>query len=422
MRWRAVKAIFIKGAKAVIRSKEVWAWMIIFPVILLILTAYVFIPKKPPIPQLRVGIVNYDTPESKKAPITGELIVKILNTTKVGEKKLFRVKIYSSKDKMLEDLQKGSLDYGIVIPKGFSKNITWGQTYMEIYALGGEIYGEYTSALKYQVQGFLESLMKGIVEMKIRGLEESLKNEGVPSSEVKDIIEYAKGIAEPIIIHYKEVKPKHAETWYEIIGFTTISLIGMMLLFGGFISGSAAIVREKEEKTIIKLLSTPITASDILIGTTLSVLFEMLISGIVIVLFATLVLKAKIPFDITSPGHWMALGMIILAGLACIGIGLIISAFAKDTKGASVLGMILAWLFAFITPIWFPEWMLPRPLQLLGEIFPVSKSIVVARRLIMFGRPVSEYALVFVQLCVINIIVYLVGYFLCIRGLRRWLE
>jgi len=132
MKWRAIKAFIVKELKLTLRSKENIFWIIIWPLIWLLFSAYVFIPPGVNKPMtLDVGVVNYDV--NPTYPINGTLFVTVLREIEYKGSKLFNIKEYSNETIMIEDIRSGKLDGCFVIPENFGRNLILGQAKITVY-------------------------------------------------------------------------------------------------------------------------------------------------------------------------------------------------------------------------------------------------------------------------------------------------
>ena len=92
MMWSAIKAFIIKELKLTFRSKASIFWIIAWPAIWLLMTAYVFVPPATGQPMtLKVGVVNYDV--GSTSPFNGTTLIQILNESEYRGAKLFQVKV-----------------------------------------------------------------------------------------------------------------------------------------------------------------------------------------------------------------------------------------------------------------------------------------------------------------------------------------
>ena len=218
MKWKAIKAFISKELKLTLRSKESVFWIIAWPLIWLLFSAYIFIPPGTNKPMtLDVGVVNYDV--NSTSSVNGTLFVTILKEVEYKESKLFNVKEYSNETAMIEDIRSGKLDGGFVIPENFGKDLVFGQAKITVYIGARDIQsGQINEAI---LRGFIEGMNR---ETSLRKINESLKymelyalqylpeNLTIPMLENKSWIEFMRiwmlGIALPINASFIDVKPK----------------------------------------------------------------------------------------------------------------------------------------------------------------------------------------------------------------------
>ena len=88
MRWSAIKAFAVKELKTTLRSREQLFWIVFWPMILVLMTGYIFIPPSVDQPKtLKIGVVNYDNRST--APFNGSYFVQILDEVEYKGVKLW---------------------------------------------------------------------------------------------------------------------------------------------------------------------------------------------------------------------------------------------------------------------------------------------------------------------------------------------
>ncbi len=279
MKWPAVKAFMIKSLKLTFRSKADVFWIFAWPAIWLLMSAYIFIPPTAGQPiTLSVGVVNYDT---SQIPVNGSLMINILNESEYQGVKLFDVKLYGNESLLIEDLRKGKLDGGVVIPDGFGEKLIYGQARLKIYV--GARDPQSAQMTEYILRGFIENLNKAFA---IRKVNETLrymeiyaskylpKNFSIPMkgnlSWIDFMREWMLGLASPINASFISVKPEALVTRASILGWYTFGALGMSILYSGLLMGALMAVEEKEKGTLRRILASPSTPTDMLVGKTLA--------------------------------------------------------------------------------------------------------------------------------------------------------
>ncbi|MEM2137090.1 MAG: ABC transporter permease [Candidatus Methanomethylicia archaeon] len=374
---------FIKWEiKRYYREKILLFWLLIWPLIWIFMTAYVFVPPTTTnqFINLNIGVINYD---KSNTSFNGTTFIEILREIEYNGTKMFSISEYKTVEEAAQNLRRGILDALIIIPEDFGVKIFSVVSSVEIKV--------YVGAKTPQTKQITETIITSV----IRGFSEEISLE-----RVKYVLSYIpeeyrywsetvlKNLVNPVNMSIEYILPEVFQERSRIIGWYTIGAIGMLFLYTGFSSGSTIIISEKERGTLKKLLSTPLTASEFIIGRMISLMIPMLISTIILILISiSPIIGAHITFNPTNPIHILSAIFIVCGALMSISIGAIISILAKTREGAAGMGVILGLLLSFTTGIWFPiEWM-PQPIRILATIFPPALSIEISRRIIVFEPP-----------------------------------
>ncbi|RLI41093.1 hypothetical protein DRO64_08030 [Candidatus Bathyarchaeota archaeon] len=428
--WSAINAFIVKELKLTFRSKASIFWIIAWPAIWLLMTAYVFVPPAVGQPMtLKVGVVNYDV--GSTSPFNGTTLIQILNESEYRGAKLFQVKVYENETLMLEDIRRGRLDGGFTIPEGFGKNIIFGQARLKVHVGARSL--QSAQIAESILRGFIQGLNNGI---SMRKINETLryieiysekympKNLTIPVAGNRSWIEFMRdwmiGLASPINASFQDVKPKAFVERSSILGWQTFGAIGMSLLYSGLIIGSTMAVREKEAGTLRRILASPATSTDMLVGKTLSGLITLGIMSAIIVILGVYPCGAKIIWSPMNPAHWLAMILLILVSIMVIGIGMILSLIARTTESASNLSVVLGLMLAFIGGIWFPKSWLPTWMRFLADIFPATWAIDGMRSALVYGATAAELMPTFLKVLAAAIISYLIGVFAYKKTLRKY--
>jgi len=414
VRFSAIYAIFMKGAKEVLREPEVIFWIIVFPMMYLcISTIWV---KPPSAITLNLGVVYADETINNYR-LNATTIVEILNETVMDDTKIFNIRVYGSEVEGIEAVRAGKIDLCIIFPNRFSMNLTWGfPAKLKVYIGTGNMQrAQFAEGfIRGILSRFSEKLALTRAEIPVKYLEKYPINFTAPVN-VTVLVEAIKlwilGLAQPLNVTYTKVTPKIGRwSWEEGMGWMTLAMIGVMFLFAGMLSAAVAIAEERERGTLRRLLAAPISPWDVLLGYTLAILFEQALSIAATVLFGTIALHAKIIWNpIEKPVHILIPVIFLLMGLFSIGLGLIISMFCRTTKAAVAICQAISWPLMFITGITIPKFMLPSPLRSLADVFPISLAIESVRRVVVYGEGWSAIVPVIPYLIVVSFTVYFIG-------------
>jgi ABC-2 type transport system permease protein len=411
MRLSKALAIAIADFKSLWRERVVVFWCIVWPVIMVILGAYIFTP-----PEVGsrvmfiVGVANFDegfknitlatwfnTANTSLADLlkessVGQLLVDILKNMSD-----FKVIEYNSTEKLFADLEKARLDIGIIIPSNFSKEIAFGTARLCVYVSGDD--PREVQINKGFAQGFFYQFSKEVAVNKVKAIVKSFELFGGNYTEmfipeinmtVKEVVNRSlMGLANPVDVIIEEKTPQAIGDRPFIIGWYTIGAIGMTMLYSGLTFGAIAVVIEKEMGRLDRMISAGVRASDLFLGKTLSAIIMMLIASITIV-FAGLGVGARILWSPLNPRDWLVPLNLFLALLMTTSIGFALSLIVKSSRAASSLGTVLGLLLSFTSGIWIPKFMLPQPLKVFADVFPVTWAIDTVRAVMIYNEELSN--------------------------------
>ena len=318
-----------------------------------------------------------------------------------------------------------------MIPKGFGGNIIFSQARLKVYVGARSL--QSAQIAESILRGFIQGLNNGI---SVRKVNETLryieiysekympKNLTIPVAGNRSWMDFMRdwmiGLASPINASFQDVKPKAFVERSSILGWQTFGAIGMSLLYSGLIIGSTMAVREKEAGTLRRILASPATSTDMLVGKTISGLITLGIMSAIIVILGVYPCGAKIIWSPTNPAHWLAIILLILVSIMVIGVGMILSLIARTTESASNLSVVLGLMLAFIAGIWFPKSWLPAWMRILADIFPATWAIDGMRSALVYGATAAEVMPTFLKVLAAAIMSYLIGVFAYKKTLRRY--
>ena len=431
---KRINALIKADLKQFFRDKADIFWVFAWPILWILMVAFVFVPPGAGSPiTLDVGIVNYDSSSNN---VNGTLLINVLEKVEYNGTRLFNVKIYNTTDDLVSDLKKGKLDGGIIIPDGFGKNLTLGQARLTIL-IGAK--SPYSASINSGVlRGFLSEFSKRVALYKVNitlyyisKYNYTFQNYTgyvsyrIPGYENKTFIDFLRdffyGIAEPIIIEYKEVKPEALANRANILGWYTLGAIGMMLLYSGMVYGAGFLVSDREQGVLYRLLASPMSDKEYLAG---RVLAGIVICGLasLVALLTGLAVGAHIIWNPSNPMHWLVIVLFINAAVMSLGFGAILAPIVKTSRGASSLGTSLGLLLAFTTGIWFPKEWLPSWMKIVADYSPFTWTIDAIRGIMVYGLSFAELETKIMGSLITSLIIVIVAWILWTKTLRKYTE
>jgi len=299
---------------------------------------------------------------------------------------LFEVQIQSSEGSVKELVQTGKYQLGIVIPENLSKdlNLKVAENVEGILEKFGEE-EESIPLVKSKLKpkeiklyfdpatqfAFRNSIKSGIDQMvsKIetqtiyKAFQEELTDD--PSEDIFD--------TEPFLL-FKEIVPSDGKK--EIIPNSTQHNIPAWTLFAIFfiiLPLSINMVKEKNQGTFVRLRTHPVAYATFLGGKTVVFL------GVALVQFALMLLVGIYLFPWIGLPKLDVSGKLPLlffvaffAGLAAVGLGLLLGTIAKTQEQSAPFGATFVVILAALGGVWVPVFAMPKFMQVLSNISPMN--------------------------------------------------
>lgn len=274
------------------------------------------------------------------------------------------------------DVQKciddGHAKAGIVIPPEYSKNIKSGKTAQIQLIVDGS---DPTTA-----QTILSSAGSVVQSM-------SVKIIGISSSNT---------MPQPLDLR--------SRVWYNAdmssVNFNVPGLIGVILQTVTLMLTSFSIVREREKGTMEQLIVTPISKMELMIG---KIIPYVIIGFIDIVLALVLsIFWFKVP---VAGSIALLLFFSVIFLFSALGIGLLISTVSKSQLQAMQLSMFMIMPNILLSGYMFPREAMPKIIQVISNVFPLTYFIKVLRGIILKENGFSSLKNEFIILAVFGVAV-----------------
>lgn len=282
----------------------------------------------------------------------------------------------------MSDVQKyiddGYAKAGIVIPPEYSKNIKSGKTAQIQLIVDGS---DPTTA-----QTILSSAGSVVQSM-------SVKIIGISSSNT---------MPQPLDLR--------SRVWYNAdmssINFNVPGLIGVILQTVTLMLTSFSIVREREKGTMEQLIVTPISKMELMVG---KIIPYVIIGFIDIVLALVLsIFWFKVP---VAGSIALLLFFSVIFLFSALGIGLLISTVSKSQLQAMQLSMFMIMPNILLSGYMFPREAMPKIIQVISNVFPLTYFIKVLRGIILKGNEFSSLKNEFIILTVFGVAVLSIATF-----------
>jgi ABC-2 type transport system permease protein len=178
-------------------------------------------------------------------------------------------------------------------------------------------------------------------------------------------------------------------TWYnedlESSAFIIPGILALVMSVIGAFLTSLTIAREWERGTMEQLISTPVSAMEIMLGK----LAPYFVLGMLDATIAALI--AIYWFQVPFRGSWWTLmGASALFMVVVLSLGFFISVLAKSQFAASQIALLVTFLPAFLlSGFLFSIEQMPVPLQWITRVLPARYYVAVLKKIFLKGTPAS---------------------------------
>lgn len=268
----------------------------------------------------------------------------------------------SDADEAIEHIDAGEAQAAIVIPPNFQSDIDRGEAHVLLLVDGSDIF---TSQTAYNsINAIAQTHATDIVW---RRLERS--GAVVDASELLPLDARVRILYNPNL---------------EDLIFLIPGMVATILQTQTILLTSAAIVREREAGTIEQLLVTPIKPAEMMLGKVVpNIVIAMVNMGSIVLLG---ILGFGVPFQGNAGAFlWLAF-MYVFSGL---GMGLLVSSISENQKQSQQTAMLLMLVGLVLGGFMFPRYLMPPAIRIVGNLFPLTYFIPIARGIITKGVEVG---------------------------------
>jgi ABC-2 type transport system permease protein len=166
-----------------------------------------------------------------------------------------------------------------------------------------------------------------------------------------------------------------------VLNMTLPAILAMLILFFGFLLSGIAFLRERSQGTRERLMASPVSRLDILVGYLLGFLLFALIQTLILFFYAVYVLKAEFRGDL-----WQIILFQVLIGILAVCLGIFISAFARNEFQMVQFIPLIIVPQIFLCGLLFPVEQMPNYLQWLANVLPMTYAVEGIRALMLEGK------------------------------------
>jgi ABC-2 type transport system permease protein len=169
--------------------------------------------------------------------------------------------------------------------------------------------------------------------------------------------------------------PDMKDLWFIIPG-----MAAMLLQTQSLVLTAAAVVREREVGTIEQILVTPIRPIELMIGKIVPYVIIAMLNMLTVIGIG--VFWFGVPFQ---GSFWLFIGLSFLYVFGGLGLGLLISSISQNQRQAQQIMMLFMMVSLLLGGFIFPRYTMPAVVRIIGNLFPMTYFVPIARGIITKG-------------------------------------
>ena len=342
MSLRRLWAIMLKELRQLRRDRITLAMIIGIPVMQLLLFGYAINLN---LRHLDAGIADQANSAASRA-----LVQDMVATGVIAP----RAQAYTP-DQLMEALRRGRISVGIVIPADFERRRYEGHEAVQVLVDGSDTV----------VQSAAIQLAQVPLDTRPTSNTRPLREGSIASGPVSVISFY---------------NPQRRSAVNIVPG-----LIGVILTMTLVMFTAVAVVRERERGNMELLIATPVSRSELMVGKVLPYAAIGLLQTTLVLLLGTWLFEVPIRGSLLDV--YLAAVLLVLANLA---LGLLISTRARSQFQAMQMTLFLFLPSILLSGFMFPFAGMPRPVQWLAEVLPLTHFLRLVRDIMLRGASLWE--------------------------------
>ncbi|WP_223482205.1 ABC transporter permease [Stenotrophomonas sp. OVS01A] len=342
MSLRRLWAIMLKELRQLRRDRITLAMIIGIPVMQLLLFGYAINLN---LRHLDAGIADQANSAASRA-----LVQDMVATGVIAP----RAQAYTP-EQLMEALRRGRISVGIVIPADFERRRYEGREAVQVLVDGSDTV----------VQSAAIQLAQVPLDTRPTSNTRPLREGSIASGPVSVISFY---------------NPQRRSAVNIVPG-----LIGVILTMTLVMFTAVAVVRERERGNMELLIATPVSRSELMVGKVLPYAAIGLLQTTLVLLLGTWLFEVPIRGSLLDV--YLAAVLLVLANLA---LGLLISTRARSQFQAMQMTLFLFLPSILLSGFMFPFAGMPRPVQWLAEVLPLTHFLRLVRGIMLRGASLWE--------------------------------
>jgi len=348
------------------RNKMALAMLVLMPIFMMAMVGFIF-PSNTSMSNISIALVNED--EGYGNYSASSIFVNFLEEINDSAEMMVLTNA-SSFDEVRNMIQRGDVEGGIVITRDFTSDLMTGEQ-GSIIIVTDQSNPQLSIALQTGLKEVFDEMGTWVAQQNV---------ETFPGVNATNSLAV--------------VKPYHVETRGAIPGtfnyfdFVAPGLMAMTVMMSVMTGLPAAISHEREIGTLDGMMVAPIRRLGIILGKTFAQTVRGLLQGILILILAIAL------FGVVIHGSILLIFALLFLGVfSFVGLGVVITSFAKDQETAMMVMMTLMFPMMFLSGVFFPIQQMPWYMQGISKFLPLTYVSTALRKVMVLGADLSAISL-----------------------------
>jgi ABC-2 type transport system permease protein len=338
--------------------------LVLMPIFMMSMVGFIY-PSDTSISDVSIALVNEDE-GYVGYPSASAMLVAALEqmNTDTG---MMTITNASSFDEVRDMIQGGEVDGGIIIASNFTSSLMVGKRGI-ITIVTDESNPQMSMGLQIALKEVFEQIGTWVAEQNVQVLSPTTVNATNSLAIVKPYSVQTEGAVPGDLSYFDFMAP---------------GLMAMTVMMSVMTGLPAAISHEREVGTLDGMMVAPINRLTIILGKTLAQTARGLLQGILILTLAVVL------FGVTIHGSILLIfALLVLGVFSFVGLGVVITSFAKDQETAMMVMMTIMFPMMFLSGVFFPIQQMPWYMQDLSKVLPLTYAATALRKVMVLGADI----------------------------------
>jgi ABC-2 type transport system permease protein len=347
-----------KDLKELYRNRLGLVLLVLMPLFMMVMVGFIY-PSGNSLPtNLPVALVNEDAGYANSVFLGQNFTMAFQHINSMNN--TFALSNATSADDIKNMVQKGDIEGGIIIPSNFTASIVTGQQGTLIIVIDQS---------NPQVSATIQAALSIVFDQMGTGFALQRLNQ-------TDL-----AVVKPYSVQTVGVV-SGTPSYFDFIAPGIMAMTVMMSVMTGL---PVAISQEKEVGTLDGMMVAPINRLSIILGKTLGQTARGLLQGVVILVLATVLFHVAIQGSIL-----LVFALLLLGVFSFVGLGIVITSFAKDQETAQMMMMTLMFPMMFLSGVFFPIQQMPWYMQDISRVLPLTYASQALRKVMVLGAGIPD--------------------------------